>query len=151
MYAMSRSKRMKPVQRVAETREQAAVQKLGESQQCLEAQRIKLEELCRYRDQYSESFRTSGGQGLDANRLQDYRVFLARLNEAIRQQEDILAQCTRDHEQTRQQWIQTRNHHQAIDKVVENYRSEEQKARDRHEQKEQDECAQRSSGESLLP
>jgi len=149
LYTMSRSKRMKPVQRVAETREQTAVQKLGESQQYLDAQRAKLGELRGYRDQYSESFRTSGGQGLDANRLQDYRVFLARLNEAIRQQEDILAQCASDHEQTRQQWIQTRSHHQAIDKVIEHYRSVEQKTQDRQEQKEQDERAQRSSGEPL--
>jgi len=140
---------MKPVQRVAETREQAAVQKLGESQRCLDAQRVKLEELCAYRDQYSEDFRSSGGQGLDANRLQDYRVFLARLNEAIRQQESILEQCTCDHEQTRQQWVKTRSHHQAIDKVVERYRSEEQKAQDRHEQKEQDERVQRSGDKSL--
>lgn len=148
MHAMSRSKRMKPVQRVAESREQAAVQKLGQSQQFLDAQRTKLEELRAYRDQYSKAFQTSGGQGLGANRLQDYRVFLARLNEAIRQQEAITAQCTSQHEQTRQQWVETRSHHQAIDKVIQRYRSEEQKARDRREQQEQDERAQRPRGKA---
>lgn len=148
MHAMSRSKRMKPVQRVAESREQAAVQKLGQSQQYLDAQRTRLEELCTYRDQYSASFQTSGGQGLNAGRLQDYRVFLSRLNEAIRQQEAIIAQCTSQHEQTRQQWVETRSHHQAIDKVIERYRSEEQKNRDRLEQQEQDERAQRPVNKS---
>ena len=148
MYPMSRSKRMKPVQRVAETREQAAVQKLGQSQQFLDAQHAKLEELCSYRDQYSESFKASSGQGLDANRLQDYRVFLTRLNEAIRQQEAIIAQCISQHEQTRQQWVETRSHHQAIGKVIERYQSDEQKAQDRHEQQEQDERSQRSGDKS---
>ncbi len=148
MYAMSRSKRMKPVKRVAETREQAAAKKLGQSQQYLDAQHAKLEELRTYRDQYSESFKASSGQGLGANRLQDYRVFLTRLNEAIRQQEAIITQCVSQHEQTRQHWVQTRSHHQAIDKVVERYRSEEQKTRDRHEQKEQDERSQRPGNKS---
>ena len=148
MHAMSRSKRMKPVQRVAESREQAAVQKLGQSQQYLDAQRARLEELCTYRDQYSASFQASGGQGLNASRLQDYRVFLSRLNEAIRQQEAIIDQCTSQHEQTRQQWVETRSHHQAIDKVIERYRSEEQKNRDRREQQEQDERAQRPVNKS---
>jgi len=143
LYNMSRSKRMQPVQRVAETREQAAVQKLGESQRHLDAQRAKLKELRAYRDQYTEAFRTSSGQGLDANRLQDYRVFLSRLNEAIQQQEAIIAQCTCQHEQTRQQWVEKRSHHQAIDKVIDRYRREEQRLRDRREQQEQDERAQR--------
>ncbi len=139
---------MKPVQRVAENREQTAVQKLGQSQQYLDAQHAKLEELCTYREQYGESFRTSSGQGLDANRLQDYRVFLSRLNEAIRQQEAIIAQCTCQHEQTRQQWVETRSHHQAIDKVIERYRNEERKVQDRREQQEQDERSQRPGGKS---
>ncbi|WP_132972996.1 flagellar export protein FliJ [Thiogranum longum] len=145
---MSRSKRMKPVQRVAESREQAAVQKLGQSQQFLDAQRARLEELCAYRNQYSQSFQTSGGQGLNANRLQDYRVFLSRLNEAIHQQEAIIVQCTSQHELTRQQWVETRSRHQAIDKVIERYRSEEQKNSDRLEQQEQDERAQRPMNKS---
>ncbi|TCK18842.1 flagellar FliJ protein [Thiogranum longum] len=148
MHAMSRSKRMKPVQRVAESREQAAVQKLGQSQQFLDAQRARLEELCAYRNQYSQSFQTSGGQGLNANRLQDYRVFLSRLNEAIHQQEAIIVQCTSQHELTRQQWVETRSRHQAIDKVIERYRSEEQKNSDRLEQQEQDERAQRPMNKS---
>jgi len=75
-------------------------------------------------------------------------VFLARLNEAIRQQQAILAECASVHEQTRQQWVKTRSHHQAIDKVIERYRSEERKVQDRHEQKEQDEHSQRSRDKS---
>ncbi len=139
---------MKPVQRVAQNREQTAVQKLGQSRQTLDAQRARLEELCSYRNQYSASFKTTSGQGLDANRLQDYRVFLSRLNEAIRQQEAIIAQCTSQHELTRRQWVETRSHQQAIDKVIERYRSEEQKIRDRREQQEQDEHSQRTGSKA---
>lgn len=141
---MTRSKRMQPVQRVAQSREQAAVQKLGQSQQYLAAQQSKLEELRTYRDQYAKAFETSGGAGLGSMQLQDYRVFLNRLNEAIRQQEVVIAQCTAQHEKTRQHWLETRSHSQAIDKVVERYRQEEHKQQNRKEQQEQDERNQRS-------
>jgi len=136
---MTRSKRMQPVQRVAQNREQNAVQKLGQSQQNLDAQRARLEELRAYRDQYARDFELSGGSGLDATRVQDYRVFLNRLGEAIRQQETLIEQCCSQHEQTRQQWIKTHTHSQAIDKVVSRYRREDHRQQDLKEQREQDE------------
>lgn len=136
---MTRSKRMQPVKRVAQNREQNAVQKLGQSQQNLDAQRARLEELRAYRDQYARDFELSGGSGLDATRIQDYRAFLNRLGEAIRQQETLIEQCCSQHEQTRQQWIETRTHSQAIDKVVSRYRREEHRQQDLKEQREQDE------------
>jgi len=140
---MTRSKRMQPVQRVAQNREQNAVQKLGQSQQNLDAQQARLEELRAYRDQYARDFERSGGSGLDATRIQDYRVFLNRLGEAIRQQETLLEQCCSQHEQTRQQWVETRTHSQAIDKVVHRYRRDERRQLERKEQQEQDERALR--------
>lgn len=143
MTVMTRSRRMQPVQRVAHNREQSAVQKLGQSQQYLAAQQAKLDELRSYRDQYTKDFEASGGAGLGATRLRDYRVFLSRLNEAICQQETLLAQCSCQHEETRRQWIQTRTHSQAIDKVVQRFHAEEQRQQERREQKEQDEHAAR--------
>jgi len=140
---MTRSKRMQPAQRVAQNREQSAVQKFGQSQQNLEAQRTKLEELRAYRDQYAGDFERYSSAGLDVTRIQDYRVFLNRLSEAIRQQEALIEQFSCQHEQTRQQWIETRTHSQAIDKVVERYRREEHRQQDLREQKEQDERSQR--------
>ncbi|MFQ5643759.1 MAG: flagellar export protein FliJ [Thiogranum sp.] len=141
---MTRSKRMQPVQRVAHSREQNAVQKLGQSQQNLDAQRARLEELRAYRDQYTRDFELSGGGGLDAARIQDYRAFLNRLGEAIRQQEVLIEQCRSQHEQTRQQWIETRSHSQVIDKVVHRYCREEHRQQERKEQQEQDERALRA-------
>ena len=139
MYTMTRSKRMQPVQRVAQRREQAAMQKLGQSQQYLDAQRAKLEQLRAYRNQYARQFEDSGSAGLDATRVRDYRIFLGRLNEAIRQQEVIVAQCDAQHAKSREQWIATRSHSQAIEKVVDGFVRQERHQQDRQEQKEQDE------------
>jgi flagellar FliJ protein len=143
---MARSKRMQPVQRVAQRREQAAIQKLGQSQQYLDAQRAKLEELREYRDQYARQFEDSGGAGLGAIRMRDYRIFLGRLNEVIRQQEAVVAQCDARHAQTREQWIATRSRSQAIDKVVDRFVRQERQQQDKQEQREQDERSQRRPG-----
>jgi len=139
---------MQPVQQLAQSRDQKAVQELGQSQQYLRAQQAKLEELRAYRDQYARDFEASGGAGLGATRMQDYRIFLGRLGEAIRQQEAIIEQCCARHEQTRQQWVEFNNQSQAIDKLVDRYRLEENKRLERQEQKEQDDRAQRPSSDA---
>jgi len=144
LYPMTRSKRMQSVQHLAHNREQVAVKKLGESQQYLDAQQAKLQELRAYRDQYARAFESTGGEGLDALRIQEYRVFLGRLNQAIQQQEAVIAQCSARHEQTRQQWLETHSHSQAIDKVLERYRQQERKQQERKEQQELDERARRT-------
>lgn len=141
---MTRSKRMQPVQRVAQGREQDAMQKLGQSQQFLDAQQARLEELRQYREQYSREFTASGERGLDASRLRDYRVFLARLGEAIAQQEALVARYQLQHEQTRRHWVESRTHSQAIDNVVDRYRQQEHQQQERREQLEHDERAQRT-------
>ena len=122
MQPMTRSKRMQPVQHVAHGREQDAMQKLGQSQQYLDSQLSRLEELRAYCEQYSREFAASGETGLDATRLRDYRAFLSRLGEAIRQQEALIVRYRSQHEQHRQQWIESRTHSQAVDKVVDRYR-----------------------------
>ena len=134
---------MQPVQRVAQGREQDAMHKLGQSQQYLDDQLARLEELRSYRDQYSRDFATSGGTGLDAGRLRDFRTFLGRLGEAIRQQEALVDRYRKQHEKNREHWVASRSHSQAIDKVVDRYRDQEQRQQDRREQQESDERSQR--------
>lgn len=141
---MTRSKRMIPVVKVAENREQAAARSLGEVQQRLAAQQCKLEELVTYRDQYSSEFQQRSGQGMGVARLQDYRVFLARLNEAIQQQQQVVERCQQDCERQRRYWMSTRTRTQALGKVVDRYHREEQHLLERREQHASDERAQRT-------
>lgn len=145
MHTMTRSKRMQPVQQLAQSREQKAVQKLGQSQQYLQAQQARLEELRAYRDQYARDFEALGGAGLGATRMQDYRLFLTRLGDAIRQQEAAIAQCCTRLEQSRRQWMESHGQSRAVNKLVDQYRREENKQLNRKEQKEQDDRAQRPS------
>lgn len=148
---MTRSKRLRPVKQVAQNREQTAVRRMGESQQLLAQQEARLAELCAYRDQYTRTFTEQGGNGIDAARLQDYRVFLARLSEAIGQQQALIEQCRSQHRQTREQWLQMRSRHQAIDKLIERFRREERRREERREQQENDEHARRRGGDVERP
>ena len=144
VQSMTRSKRMQPVQRVARGREQEAMQKLGQSQQFLDAQKARLDELRAYCEQYSRDFAASGESGLNASRLRDYRAFLGRLGEAVQQQEALVARYQLQHEKTRQRWVESQSHSQAIDKVVDRFRQLEHQQQERREQLEHDERAQRT-------
>lgn len=134
---------MQPVQRVAHGREQEAMHKLGQSQQYLDAQVSRLEELRNYRDQYARDFAASGETGLNAKRALEFRAFLARLGEAIRQQEALIERYRAQHEVNRRDWIESRSHSQAIDKVVDRFRDQERREQERREQLEHDERSQR--------
>ena len=135
---MSRSKRMEPVQRLTRDREETAVRELGASRKELAAQEERLRELRGYREQYTNAFQSTGSTGLGARSLQDYRTFLGRLNEAIRQQETLVRQCLERQQQSHRAWLDSRSRSQAIGKVMAGYRDEEQRQRDRQEQKDTD-------------
>ena len=134
---------MQPVQRVAHGREQEAMNKLGQSQQYLDAQMARLDELRNYREQYARDFAATGEGGLNATRVREFRAFLGRLGEAIRQQEALIDRYRAQHEVNRRQWIESRGHSQAIDKVVDRYREQERREQERREQRELDDRSQR--------
>ena len=140
---MTRTKRMQPVQRVAESRENTAAKHMSESRQKLSDQEARLKELQTYRDQYAAQFSTRGHAGLDALQLHDYRIFLSRLNQAIQQQELIIVQCRNQHHQNQDQWNDLHRHTQVVDKLIERFKADEQDQQKKREQQMLDEHAQR--------
>lgn len=133
---MTRSKRMQPVVEVTVQREREAAKRLGEAQQRVQAAEQRLEELARYRDEYTEQF--ANGGSLTAARLRDYRIFLDRLNQAVEQQRALVARAQQEAESYRQRWLDIRTRVQALGKVVERYRDEERSQHERRLQKESD-------------
>lgn len=136
---MTRSKRMQPVVNVTANREREAAKRLGECQQRIHAAEQRLAELIKYREEYTQQF-ASGGS-LNTARLQDYRAFLNRLNQAVDQQGHQVAQVSHECEGLRQRWLALHVRAQALDKVVERYRGEERSEQDKREQKDSDEHA----------
>lgn len=135
---------MRPVVQVAASKEQEAARLLGDAQREVALREARLSELLAYQSEYAARFETSGGGGLDMARLQDYRVFLARLNEAIALQRRLVDAARVDCEARRACWLGTRQQAQAIDKVVDRFRRDEVRAQGRREQADTDERAQQS-------
>lgn len=142
---MSPSKRLSPVQRVAQSREQKAARHMGESHKSLLAEEAKLLQLRQYHEEYLTRFEAAARKGLSSSQLQEYRAFLDKLDEAIGQQERVVAARKNDHSSKKDSWRETHTRTQALDKVMRRYQQQERKNADRQEQKESDDRSQRGS------
>jgi flagellar FliJ protein len=140
---MSPSKRLKPVQKLARNREQDAARTMGRSHQTLQQEEAKLLQLKLYHQEYLERFDEAAKQGISANRLQEYRAFLARLDLAIREQENVVEHSKIDHSSKKLNWRKKHTRTEALNKVVNRHETNEKRAEDRREQKESDERSQR--------
>ena len=136
---MSPSKRLKPVQQVAATRERNAARTMGQARQHLAQEEAKLAQLKQYHQEYLGRFQKAASRGMSASQLQEYRAFLAKLDAAIQQQEEVVAASQANHTSHKDNWKQKHTRTQALGKVVERYRREERRVEDRSEQKENDE------------
>lgn len=142
---MTRSKRMTPVAKIADNKERNAAKVFGKSQQDLKDHEDRLQELIKYRDEYNAKFIETGSNGLEAQKVHAYRIFLNRLNDAIDHQRNIVQQATGELLKEKENWMHTRSRAKALEKVVERYQDQEEKELQRQEQKESDERASRST------
>jgi flagellar FliJ protein len=138
---MTKSERLKPVQRVNESREKDAARALGHSVQTLQQQEQRLAELQQYRDEYDKQIQEMGAKGVNASRLQQVQNFLHNLNRAISHQQQIVELASREREQKRHSWQQAHGKTQVMSKVIERYRADEQYQANKRDQKENDEHA----------
>lgn len=140
---MSPSKRLKPVQRFAASKEQKAARIMGQAKKSLQQEEAKLEQLKQYHQEYLERFRKMAAEGMSSTQLQEYRAFLAKLDEAITQQQEVVTASSVNHRSTRTFWQQKHSRTQALNKAVDRFSEQERKRADRHEQKENDDLSQR--------
>ena len=141
---MTRSERLTPVSQIAEKREQDAVKVMSDCQNAVDKNEKRLEELYQYRDEYRARMQQAGREGIDPAKLNDYTVFIRKLDDAIAFQKEEISTSRRIYEQKKSEWMALRTRSQALDKVVDKYKKEERMQRDKQEQKEIDERAQYS-------
>ena len=139
---MTGSKRFRPVQRLAASKEQNAARELGKSQRNVERQKSKLEELKQYHKEYNERFQTAAKAGITATQLHEYRAFLAKLEYAIKEQETTVLASQHANFVQKEEWKRKHTRTQALDKVMERYKNDEQQARANREQKDADDRSQ---------
>jgi len=142
---VSRSKRIKPVARFAQQQERDAASELGNCRSNLNAHEKKLCDLIEYRDEYSRRFSENNMSSMDARVMQDSRVFLQRLNEAIEMQREQVNLGKQACNVQTENWLGRRSRANALDKVVQRYQLSDEKVKLKQEQRDQDEYSARSS------
>jgi len=141
---MKKSKRFEPIQEIASTSAQDLSRAMGEAGRKVADLESQLEQLKSYRDEYVRNS-TQSAAAMDAVKLQNYRSFLDRLGEALRQHVKSLEIARAEYERRRALWSEKRVEAESLSRVVDRLRKEEQHVAERREQREGDDAALRAS------
>ncbi len=137
-----RSKRFKPIVKHADQIQQQAVQIFVAAQQTVVDAQLQYEQLLEYRNEYSHNRMNNK---LSIVQLNDYQLFLSKLNQSIEQAKITIQNKKQICEQQKINWLKTRSRSKALDAVMLKYQIQEAQIQSRIEQKEQDEFACRNS------
>ncbi len=138
---MVRSQRLKPIKKMAQTKEKSAAKALGES---LEKQRVensKLEQLECYKKEYLNEMEYKIRQGVTGATLQHYHHFLNKIDQAIIQQNEVLKQCGEQLSYVQGQWQDKRSRSRAITQVMDKMQDSEKKIINKKEATQNDELS----------
>lgn len=139
---MTKSQRFKPIQALASSSAEALSRAMADAGRKVAELERQLAQLESYRDEYVRNAAPQGG-AMDAVKMQNYRMFLERLGDAMRQQTRNLETARADHERRRQQWSEKRVEAESLGRAVARFHAEEQRASERREQRESDDAAMR--------
>jgi flagellar protein FliJ len=140
---MTKSKRFEPIREIASNSADALSRPMADAARKVADLERQLAQLQTYRDEYVRNSAVAGA--MDAVKLQNYRSFLDRLGEAMRQHAKNLDAARAEYERRRLEWSEKRVEAESLGRAVERFRAEEQRAADRRDQHELDDAAMRMS------
>jgi flagellar FliJ protein len=135
---MVNSKRFKPIADLARDSEREAAKALGAALQRLNDSKEQLQQLYSYREEYAQRLQQTGQQGMSAQKLNEYRHFITKVNAAIESQTAVVEQTQAALEEKKKFWFAKRGRSKAMDSVLDHYLEDERKQLDKREQREQD-------------
>jgi len=127
------------VQNVVDDQERRRAEALAMGERRVTENEAKLAELQSYHDSYVRGFAIRAEAGIDGAMARDYQAFLARLEEALRQQTQIVIRVRAQRDGEMQNWQGAAQRAEAVGQMVKRFQSEEARAVDRREQFESDE------------
>ena len=136
---MKRAQRLEMVQNVVDDQERRRAEALAASERRVAEGEAKLAELQSYHESYVRGFAIRAESGIDGAMARDYQAFLARLEEAMRQQTQIVIRARAQRDGEMQTWQGAAQRAEAVGQMVRRFQSEEARAVDRREQVESDE------------
>ena len=129
---MVKSKRIEPIVNMAHDSEREAAKALGDALQAYEGSVQQLHQLQQYRQEYHEKLSSSGGVGMNAQSLVEFRSFIAKLGLAIDQQQEAVEQARLALEEKKQFWFGRRGRSKALDKVLDKHLLREQQQQNKN-------------------
>jgi flagellar FliJ protein len=138
----SRSKRFEPIREIAANNAMDLSRAVAEAGQRVAELERQHDQLKGYRDEYMRQS-TQSAAAMDSVRLQNYRAFLDRLGDAVRQHVKKLGVARAEYEARRSVWTEKRIEAESLGRAVERFRREEQLVAEQREQRDSDEAAQR--------
>jgi flagellar protein FliJ len=140
---MARSRQLKTAQRVLGDDERRKAQTLALSERQVHESEAKLAELKTYRADYLRDFAQRAGGGMNAASARSYQAFIARLDEALREQTEVVTRARAERAEQLSKWRGAARRSAAVERVVQRSHSEERRALEKSEQVDSDERAQR--------
>ncbi|MGF1547914.1 MAG: flagellar export protein FliJ [Thiotrichales bacterium] len=137
---MHRHQRLRPILDITQAQQDLAARELARLMQQQQAAQRQLDQLLGYLNDYDQS-QSRDGTRLYSPLLENKQAFLVKLNDAIGQQREKVRQTERRVQQQIERWQQTKTRTDALEKVIQNYLHTYQQARERREQREQDDLA----------
>jgi flagellar protein FliJ len=141
---MMRSKRFEPIQELASNSADNLSRSMADAGRRVADLERQFDQLKTYRDEYVAKSTAAGG-AMDGLKLQNYRSFIDRLGEAIRQHVTKLDTARAEYERRRVLWSEKRIEAESLSRVIDRFRKEELHVAERREQREGDDFATRLS------
>jgi len=138
---MNPSRRLKPIKKLADNKEKKAAQNLGKSVELRKLNLDKLGQLVNYRAEYLQSMIVKTQQGMTGDKLQQYHLFLTKLDTAIEQQKTVVQQNEDALSKSKSDWQSDNSRANAINKAMKQLQHKELKAGDKKESKQVDELS----------
>lgn len=140
---MKRSERLERINAINHGLENLAGAKLAKVSEEYAMQLNQLEQLRVYKDDYAEQLRVKMQGNLTTQELRDYRYFFASIENAIQQQESMVAHVQKKLEQVQAEWMEKRNEVEKLNVAGASLRRTEAAEDARREQKLSDELGLR--------
>ena len=137
------AKRLIPIQRLAQKREDDQARQLAEQQKALETQEQRLQELRRYAAEYSALPSTTT---LTPALLSNRRAFVEKLDTAVQQQSKQVERARGTCDVERARLLLASREVSVLDKLAASYQAQEKKTAEQRSQKELDDHAGRQFG-----
>ena len=141
---MMRSKRFEPIQELASNSADKLSRSMADAARRVADLERQFDQLKTYREEYIAKS-TAGSGAMDGLKLQNYRSFIDRLGEAIRQHVTKLDTARAEYERRRVLWSEKRIEAESLSRVIDRFRKEELHVAERREQREGDDFAARIS------